>query len=313
MDKRRSPNPKLRLATLVCVVLVAFLMIFTASQSAAHNELVRPRIELSSLPREIAMDVAASDAIYVSPADQHAAIERIRKSKQPLFCGGTKKYAAISFDDGPSATSQQLIKLLKDEGIPATWFDLGRNAESEPAKLKEQAAFGPIGNHSWDHSAFTTLSGKDIKVQLDDTQTTIRQTTGQNWKMMRPPYGARNDETQRTVRKLGYAEILWSSDSQDALGKTWREIAESAINGLGPGAMILFHDGPAATITALKKKFIPAVKRGDITLVTVPDLLALNPPSDQQLEDGPMGCKHAGKVNVSGVGSGGYLPNPESR
>jgi peptidoglycan/xylan/chitin deacetylase (PgdA/CDA1 family) len=301
------------LATLICVVIVACSMVFAMSQSAAHTEVVRPAIELSSLPREIALDVAASDALYISPAEQHAAIERIRKSKYPLFCGGTKNYAAISFDDGPSKTSPQLIKLLRSEGIPATWFNLGNNSNDETANLKAQGDYGPIGNHGWNHTALTTLSRKDIKAQLDDTQEVVKQITGQDWKMMRPPYGARDDQTERIVRKLGYAEMLWSADSQDALGKPWKVIAQNAIDGLGPGAMILFHDGPATTIKALKKKVIPAVRRGDITLVTVPDLLVLNPPSDQQLAAGPMGCKHAGKVNVSGGGGTGYLPNPEAR
>lgn len=310
MDKRRRPNPKLRIAVLVCAGFVLFSAVFARATSLAHTEVVRPSIEISEIPREMALSIAASDAVYISPAEQNAAIRRILKFKQPLFCGGTKKYAALTFDDGPSTTSPQLIKLLKDEGIPATWFDLGKNANEYPASLKAQAAYGPIGNHSWDHAAFTTLSPAEIKAQLGDTQAAIKSATGQDWKMMRPPYGARSPESERVTRKLGYAEMLWSSDSQDGLGKSAAEIASVAVAGLGPGAIVLFHDGTnPATITALKKKVIPAIRKKDLTMVTLPELLVLNPPTDAQLNAGGMGCAHAGRVNVSGT----YIPSPEGR
>ena len=148
MDKRRRPNPKLRIAVLICTVFVLVSMGFAMSTSQVHSEVARPLVEVSSIPREMALAVAASDAIYVSEAEQRAALTRVRKSKQPLFCGGTKKYAALTFDDGPSAMTPKLLKLLKDESIAATWFDLGRNANAEPALLKTQAAHGPLGNHS---------------------------------------------------------------------------------------------------------------------------------------------------------------------
>lgn len=309
LDKRRRPNPKLRIATLVCAGLLLLSMIFTMSQSLAHTEVVRPQIEVSSLAREIGLDVAASDAVYISQAEQRAGLKRLVKAKKPLFCGGTKPYATISFDDGPSKTTPQLIKLLKDEGIAATWLDIGNNANTLGADLHAQAAYGPIGNHTWNHAALTTLSTKDIKTELGDTQETVKQATGQDWKMMRPPYGARNPQTEQTIRKLGYAELLWSADSQDGLAKPWQTIAQNAINGLGPGAVILFHDGPEATLTALKKMVIPAIRRSGLTMVTIPELLVLNPPSDAQLAAGPMGCTHAGRVNVSGT----FLANPEGR
>lgn len=309
MDIRRRPNPKLRLAVLVCGGFVLLSMVFSMATSLAHSDVERPLIEVSTVPTAMALDVANSEAIYISPKEQTAAVERIRKSKLPLFCAGTKRYAALSFDDGPSATTPQLVKLLKEEGIPATFFDVGKNAQADIPGLKLHASFGPIGNHSWDHSDLTTLSTPDLKAQLRDTQDVFEANSGQNNMFMRPPYGARNPSTQATTRKLGYAEMLWSADSQDGLGKTWDVVAKNAIDGLGPGANILFHDGPAATLEALKKKIIPAIRKSDLTMVTLPELLVLNPPSDAQLKMGALGCSHAGRVNVSGV----FLANPEAR
>lgn len=266
-------------------------------------------IEVSTVPAAIGLDIASSGAIYISPKEQAAALKRLVKLKEPLFCAGTKNYAAISFDDGPSATTPELLKLLKEEGIPATWFDVGKNSASDIPGLKLHAGYGPIGNHTWDHTDLTTLSRADIKTELDDTQDVIKQNTGQINMFMRPPYGVRDLQTQKLTYKLGYAEMLWSADSQDGLAKPWQTIARNAINGLGPGANILFHDGPAATLTALRRKIIPAIRKSRLTMVTLPELLVLNPPSDAQLKAGASGCTHAGKKNVSGV----FRANPEAR
>lgn len=309
MDIRRRPNPRLRIAVLVCAVFVLVSVVFSKSQSLAQNDVVRPMIEVSPVPSAIGLDIAASEAIYISPKEQAAAVKRLVKLKEPLFCAGTKKYAAISFDDGPSATTPKLVKLLKEEGIPATWFDLGKNSASDIPDLKRHAEYGPVANHSWDHTAFTTLSPADIKSQLNDTQEVFKQNTGRAHKFLRPPYGARNEQTQKLTYKMGYAEILWSADSQDGLSKSWQTIAQNAVDGLGPGANILFHDGPAATITALRRKIIPAIRKSGLTMVTLPELMVLNPPSDAQLKAGPSGCKHAGKKNVSGV----FMANPDAR
>ncbi|MBJ7353301.1 MAG: polysaccharide deacetylase family protein [Thermoleophilaceae bacterium] len=275
--------------------------------SSAHTDVERPLIEVSTVPTAMALDIANSEAIYISPSEQKAAMKRIVKSKLPVFCAGTKKYAALSFDDGPSATTPQLVKLLKEEGIPATFFDLGKNAQADVPGLKLHAAYGPIGNHSWDHSDYTTLSTSDLKAQLNDTQEVFKTQVDQDNMFMRPPYGARNPATENTTRKLGYAEMLWSADSQDGLAKPWQTIAKNAIDGLGPGANILFHDGPTATIEALKRKIIPAIRKSGLTMVTLPELMVLNPPSDEQLKMGASGCSHAGRVNVSGV----FMANPE--
>lgn len=306
MDKRRRPNPKLRVGALIATLVVLVSMAIAISTSAAHTEIVRPTLEVSSIPRQVALDLSASDAVFISRQDQEKAIRRIVRSKQPLYCGGTKDYASVTFDDGPSTTTPELLKLLKAEGLPVTWFNLGNNSNAMPAELKAQADYAPLANHTWSHTNLAGLSNADIKKELGDTQELFVQETGQNWKIMRPPYGARDEGSSKMIRKLGYVEALWSADSQDALGKDAKAIAENAIDGIGPGAILLFHDGPAATLTALKKRVFAAMRKSKVTFVSLQDLLVLNPPSRAQLDQGATGCAHAGKRNVSGGGAATY-------
>ncbi len=300
MDKRRRPNPRLRIAVLVSTAVVLASMAYSMTTSLAHTDVRRPSIEVSELPRLAGAELAASDALYVSKAEQNAALKRLVNRNRPLFCAGKKNYAALTFDDGPSSITPQLLKLLKNAGIPATFFVTGKTASDFPQYMQVLAKQGVIANHSWSHAAFTTLSSKDIKRELATTQAVITRETGQDFMAMRPPYGARNSFTTKTVDKLGYAEILWSADSEDALAKDWRTIAKNTIDGIGPGSVVLMHDRPTETLTALRKRIIPAIRRSGLKMVTVPELLVLNPPSAKQLDDGPRGCTHAGEVNVSG-------------
>lgn len=244
--------------------------------------------------------IAGSDVFYIPLAEQRAAIKKIAKTGLPLYCGGTKNYAAVTFDDGPSIVTPKLLKLLRNAGVPATFFAVGSNVQKLPDYARAYPTQGDTGNHSWDHPSLPSLSPVEIKSQLTQTHAALTATAGPQLKIMRPPYGAHDAISDRVIKRMGYVQSLWSADSADTLGAVPADIAKNVINGLGPGAIILMHDGPEATLTALKKKILPAIRRSDLTMVTLPQMLALNPPTDAQLTAGPRGCSQAGKVNVSG-------------
>lgn len=296
----QKPNPPLRIAVLITTLVVFISSIFAMTSSLTHADLVRPTLQASPVPAQIAKAIAVSDVFYIPPADQRAAIKRVAKSGLPLYCGGAKNYASITFDDGPSTTTPELMKLLRKAGVPATFFAVGQNVQEFPANAKLYPLQGVTGNHTWDHASLPSLSPAEIKAQLTQTNDILTTTVGSQFKIMRPPYGAHDPMTDAVIKKMGYAQALWSADSADALGAQPDALAQHVIDGLGPGANILMHDGPAATLIALKKKILPAIRKSGVTMVTLPQLLALNPPSDEQLAAGPRGCSQAGKVNVSG-------------
>jgi peptidoglycan/xylan/chitin deacetylase (PgdA/CDA1 family) len=293
-----------RTAAIVALVLLAALA------SAVHAELTNNHgdriggvIAVSPLPWRIGRELASSNEFYVTRAEEDRALAQLVHYSTPLFCGGLGRYAALTFDDGPSPTSPELLSLLRRAGVPATFFVVGRNAQQRPAELGSLQRAGAIGNHTWSHPQLTLLKPPAIANELRLTNTLLAAHVPPRsapYRMSRPPYGARNTMVTTTFDHLHYAEILWSADSADALGRPWQVIAQNVKNGLGPGAVILMHDGPAATLEALRRKILPAIRRSGLTMVTVPELLVLDPPGKQRLESGPHGCAHAGKVNVSG-------------
>lgn len=291
-------NTKLRAATALVGLLVLISAVHAAGESGS-GERVGGVVIVSSLPLRIGRAIARSPALLVTRRQEDRALAVLVERSVPLFCGGRRHYAALTFDDGPSPRTKELQRVLRRAGIPATFFVVGRNGSARPKALRRLERGGAVGNHTWNHADLTTLRPDEIKRELGTTKTLLSADLAP-YAMMRPPYGARNALVTKTLDQAGYAEILWSADSADALVAPWETVASNAISGLGPGAVILMHDGPAATVPALRHRIIPAIRRSGLTMVTIPELLVLNPPGADRLSLGPRGCEHAGKVNVSG-------------
>ena len=92
------------------------------------------------------------------------------------------------------------------------------------------------------------------------------------------------------ARRLGMVDVVWSLDSRDSAGASWTQIARNVDHGIRPGSIVLMHENRGQTIRALKFVILPHLRRRHIALVTVPRLLAEDPPSPAQLRSGRRGC-----------------------
>jgi peptidoglycan-N-acetylglucosamine deacetylase len=127
----------------------------------------------------------------------------------------------LTFDDGPSAdTTPRLLDQLKEFGIKATFFVVGRNIANPQglAIIERMAAEGhQIGNHSYNHRRLTELDSAQIEHEIKQTEDLIG-SLDNGIKLFRPPFGFRNAEVDRTAAVLGYKSVLWTVDTLD-----WRE------------------------------------------------------------------------------------------
>ena len=102
------------------------------------------------------------------------------------------KSVAISFDDGPGATTTpQLLRILKEKNVHATFFVLGENTAQHPEIVKQTAEAGhEIGNHTYDHQNLATLSAQSMTEEVTKADTEIKKVTGKTPTFVRPPYGS---------------------------------------------------------------------------------------------------------------------------
>jgi peptidoglycan/xylan/chitin deacetylase (PgdA/CDA1 family) len=232
-------------------------------------------------------------------AGEAAALRRALATGLPIYCGGHRPYAALTFDDGPGPYTPLALRILRHAHVPATFFLVGRNiAPYGHFAVAEARAGDALANHTFTHPVLPALPSSAIDSELSRTSAAIHADTGVAPKLFRPPYGSRNPTVDATAHRLGLVEVLWNIDSADSLGANYAQIARNVIAGAKPGAIVLLHENRGQTIRALKFIILPALRHRHIRLVTVPALLALDPPSAAQQRAGPRGCGVGGTVRA---------------
>lgn len=173
---------------------------------------------------------------------------------------------ALTFDDGPNpAWTPRLLDILARREVHATFFLVGRYAQSEPALVRQIVAAGhQIGNHSWSHLNLALASANSIEEQLSRTSQTLEQITGAPVRYFRPPYGARRPATLTIARSLRLTPVLWNAmtsdwknPSPDAIAKTLMRRIDSLTHN-GYAANIVLHDGSHADPAADRAPSIAA-------------------------------------------------------
>lgn len=184
----------------------------------------------------------------------------------------THKRVAITFDDGPDEQTPALLALLDELDIPATFFLVGDFAKAHPAHVREYLRRGhQIAGHGYDHASFPKLSVAALRDQCQRTNELIAgQLPGRPW--VRPPHGALDLRSIATLLAGGYTIALWSLDSKDYEDHDPASLADrcSPAN-VGPGEVLLFHEGQAWTRAALPR-IVTALHAAGYECVTMHDL-----------------------------------------
>lgn len=185
----------------------------------------------------------------------------------------TDKMVALTFDDGPSIYTEELIEYLNKEGCNATFFVLGNKVEMYADVLKKSIKYGnEIGNHSYNHKWLIKLNEESIRDQINKTQDIIKSTTGYTPKLLRPTYGSINNKIRNNT---DLDIVLWNVDTLDWKYKSVKKIVSRATRNLKDGNIILMHDIHKRTIEAVKK-IVPIIKEKGYTCVTISELNEVN-------------------------------------
>ena len=192
-----------------------------------------------------------------------------------------KKIIALTFDDGPSTSetngTSDLLDLLEQYDSRATFFCVGNNINDKSGPLlKRMADLGcEIGNHSYDHKQLTKLDAKGVRDEIDTTNDLIKQYSGRECRVIRPPYGAANNDI--VPANVSQPFIMWDVDTLDWKTKNTSSViaaVEKYKTQDWDGAIILMHDIHPTTVEACKT-LIPELVNDGYQLVTVSELAYL--------------------------------------
>ncbi len=182
---------------------------------------------------------------------------------------------SISFDDGPDPDwTPAILNILKERGVKAVFFVVGKNAELYPDLLRRIADEGhEIGNHSFTHANLRELPESLVKLELNATQRLIESLIGRSTALFRPPFHADAHPSDvgdlkpiRVAQSLGYMTVLENIDPCDWQEPSPEELLQRVKDRRDNGNIILLHDSGgdrSYTVAALPMILDYLKERGD--------------------------------------------------
>lgn len=249
-----------------------------AAVSGMNDRLAEKQAALDKLEQQLAalqQQLAETEAALKAAESREAALRKEMATAYPADA----KLIALTFDDGPSTYTAELLDFIEQRGVKATFFVIGKNVEKYGAVLPRIVAAGcEIGNHSYAHKSYKTLTAAQLSADYQRCNSLIAaRVKGYTPAVMRPPGGNYNGAVQSYFKKQGVGLINWCVDTRDWESRNVDSILKNAYRtdgyGIRENAVVLMHDIYPATVEAAKI-LIDRLLADGYTLCTVSELLA---------------------------------------
>lgn len=183
------------------------------------------------------------------------------------------KIVAFTFDDGPSKYTMEIVNTLVLNNSKATFFELGNRMKYNQEIVKNVLNNGmEIGSHTYAHKNLNKLTIEEIDEEINSTNIIFNEITGENIKLLRPPYGNINELVKSRVNT---PIITWNIDTNDWLYKDSEHVYNHIIENIESGDIILMHDVYSETVEAIKKVVPYLIEKG-YKITTVSELAKYN-------------------------------------
>ena len=231
---RRAPRRRLRLGWMVAAggaAVVAAVLIFTltggGSQPTARARAIRHARRAAHSPSALlSVERILGYTSYIARGSRH------------------RDDVALTFDDGPSPYTPEILAILRRTHVRATFFEIGANIAAYPRIAAQVHRDGMlIGDHTQTHPPLATLSAAAQTGQLRACAREIESIGAPFPVLWRPPYGSFNATTLSVTHDLHMLMVLWSVDTSDYARPGAARIEYTALSGARGGTILLFHDG----------------------------------------------------------------------
>lgn len=190
-----------------------------------------------------------------------------------------EKVVAITYDDGPNPPyTNQLLEVLDDLKIKATFFLIGRNVESYPDTSRAILDGGhELGNHSYSHEELLFRSKSFVNLEIEKTDQLLRQVGAVGKIHFRAPFGYKGIVLPWLLSKLEKKHILWNVDPRDYMAETPEDVVKLAKKRTRPGSIILMHDGGGDRdlTVAATRSLVQTLRAEGYRFATVSELMQL--------------------------------------
>jgi peptidoglycan-N-acetylglucosamine deacetylase len=195
---------------------------------------------------------AACDPDY---ADTRALLARCYgQSGYKQVTSGPKgsKVVALTFDDGPNATTPNVLDILAANDVKATFFVVGSQVECNPSIVKTMSEQGhQIESHTFSHRNIQRLPRKDVERELMKAAAAIRDSTGKESRFFRPPGGHAGADAEAAAADYGLTGVFWTVACSKFEGSNPESMVQHVLTSIDDGGILLLHNGEEVTLKAL--------------------------------------------------------------
>ncbi|WP_280438909.1 polysaccharide deacetylase family protein [Nocardia cyriacigeorgica] len=186
------------------------------------------------------------------------------------------KVVALTLDDGPTTRTPEVLKVLADAQVPATFYLNGRDLAAHPEYGTAIAAAGhEIGNHTYTHRRMVFVTPGTVADEVARTDDEIRETGYQGPITFRPPYGKKLWTLPKYLSDHDRTTVMWDVEPDSGAAPSAERIVEQTVAEVRPGSIVLLHVmfGDRANSLAAIPGIVAALKADGYRFVTVSELL----------------------------------------
>lgn len=187
------------------------------------------------------------------------------------------KYVALTFDEGPSSRTEEILDILDEKGAKATFFVSGEKVAGNTAAVAAIVDSGnELGTNAYSDMTLAELSASDLRSQLSSSFDAVKQATGSSVSLVRPPYGEFSEQNWADAMDLVSVVVTWNVDSGDWLLQGAQTVVDTVVGTVGNGSIVLLTDNDSTadqTVEALPQ-LIDKLQAEGYKLVTLSELIA---------------------------------------
>ena len=189
------------------------------------------------------------------------------------------QYMALTFDDGPSEYTPQILDILKEKGVHATFYNLGNSTNKHPDYTKRLVEEGnELASHTMQHQNLPTLDRASLRSEITHAFEVVDKASGITTQMIRAPYGAFTATEWGRSGDLISCNVLWNIDTLDWKRPGADAIKNNVLSHAKNGRIALMHDGGGdrSQDVAALPGIIDGLTQAGYKLVTVQELMKLD-------------------------------------
>jgi len=233
--------------SIIFVFLFGFWGHISVNKTSFHQKVLAQSMGLEHVvPEETNEILNSNDSIIVEAISFFEPTIPFVKLNETLTYNIPKGNVALTFDDGPSKYSTEIMDVLKKYNVGGTFFFTGTNIKKYPDRIKYIKSNGySIGSHSMTHSDMKTLTYENQEIEIVESIKLLEQITHEKIVLFRPPYGSFTTHVKDLINEHQYKMVLWNNDTKDWKTRDADKIFNYIQNSDVSGSIILLHESQA--------------------------------------------------------------------